>query len=213
MIDFESEQTAVRQQGDRQTCVAFAVSAAHEWAQTGTEILAPEDALWAAHQQMPSQFNGDETSVNYALAGLDSHQHASEAAWPYGNPDWRSGRPPEADNLANRRALPRWRRLDRTTIKSIRGELQTDRAVVLTVGVVLAAWRRPDGFIDAPAGQKIPGTHAVSVVGISEDDDHERTLKIKNSWGERWGQRGYGTMSGRYLDAYAVCAHTIERIK
>jgi hypothetical protein len=60
MIDLEAEQTAVRQQGDRPTCVAFAVSGAHEWMGDDDAQLSPEDAMWAAHQAMPQQLVGEE---------------------------------------------------------------------------------------------------------------------------------------------------------
>lgn len=211
MIDLEAEQTTVRQQGDRPTCVAFAVSGAHEWMGTGDEQRSPEDAMWAAHQAMPAYLVGEETSVRYALEGLEAHGHASEAAWPYGSPVWRDGRPDAALDEANRTFCPEWQRLGDATIPTIRGELVSERAVVLTVGVVREAWLAGGGLIDAPAGRKTPGNHAVLVVGASEAGEEAQALKIKNSWGPRWGLGGYGLISERYLDAYGICAHAIER--
>lgn len=211
MIDLEAEQTAVRQQGDRPTCVAFAVSGAHEWMGHDDEQRSPEDAMWAAHQAMPPQLMGEETSVRYALEGLEVHEHATEAAWPYGSPIWREGRPEAALNGANRAACPEWHRLGDATIPTIRGELMSERAVVLTVGVVRAVWLEGGGVIDAPAGGKTPGNHAVLVVGASEAGEQAQALKVKNSWGPRWGRSGYGLISERYLDAYAICAHAVGR--
>jgi C1A family cysteine protease len=88
----------------------------------------------------------------------------------------------------------------------------SERAVVLTVRVVREAWLESGGVIDAPEGRKTPGNHAVLVVGASEAAEQPQALKIKNSWGPRWGLGGYGLISERYLDAYAICAHTIERL-
>ncbi|MDQ2630592.1 MAG: hypothetical protein M3Y75_06405 [Actinomycetota bacterium] len=212
MIDLQAEQTAVRQQGDRPTCVAFAVSGAHEWMGSDDAQRSPEDAMWAAHQAMPPEFVGEETSVRYALEGLKAHEHTSEAAWPYGSPTWRDGRPEAALDRTNRATCPEWHRLGDATIPTIRGELVSERAVVLTVGVVRKAWLEGDGVVDAPAGRKTPGNHAVLVVGVSETGEQPQALKIKNSWGPGWGRGGYGLISERYLDAYSICAHAIERV-
>lgn len=212
MIDLEAEQTVVRQQGDRPTCVAFAVSAGHEWMGPSEDLRSPEDALWAAHRLMPSQTRGEETSVRYALQGLREHAHATEAAWPYGSPTWADGRPEAALARTNRAELPEWSRLWNVTIPTIRSELRNERAVVLTVAVVREAWLKGAGVVDAPAGRKTPGNHAVLVVGASESSEPQM-LKIKNSWGNRWGREGYGLISERYVDAYAICAHAIERKK
>lgn len=210
MIDRVQEQSPVRNQGDRGTCVAFAVSAAHEWLAGMTEVRSVEDAMWAAHEMMAAPGKGEETSVNYALRGLEAHEHAKEGAWPYGNPKWQSGRTVAALESANRRALPTWRRLDDHDLPSIRVELEVGNAVVLTIGVVRKAWLASAGWVDAMVGEKVAGNHTVLVVGASEDGDAEPRLKVKNSWGEGWGEDGFGIISKRYLDIYGICAHAME---
>lgn len=210
MIDFEEDQTAVRQQGDRETCVGFAVSAGHEWVADDAHVRSPEDAMWAGHQLMGAHV-GEATSVRFALQGLVANEHASEVAWPYGSPEWSAGRPPEALNGANRRALPAWRRLSAPTVAAIRQELSVPHAAILTIGVVRQAWLSSSGIVDAGPGGKVAGNHAVLVVGVSEQGENPQQVKIKNSWGERWGSSGYALLSARYLDGYAVCAHAIER--
>jgi C1A family cysteine protease len=213
VIDHSDEQSAVRHQGDRGTCVAFAVSAGHEWMGESVITRSTEDAMWAAHEVMVIRTSGDETSVNYALQGLDAKEHASEAAWPYGVPDWRSGRTEAALQAVNRQALPGWQRLEETTFPAIRTELTAGNAIVLTIGVILKAWLEPGGSVDCDAGKKVAGNHAVLVVGITENGEGRQLLKVKNSWGARWGQSGYGLISERYMAAYGVCAHVIERDK
>jgi hypothetical protein len=211
MIDFEADQMAVRQQGDRPTCVAFAVSGAHEWMGRDDVRRSPEDAMWAAHEISGPQSVGEMTSVRNALEGLARHEQASEVAWPYGSPLWHEGRPGAALRATNRARCPEWKRLDDATIQTIRGELTNERAVVLTVGVVRAVWLEGAGLIDAPEGKKAPGNHAVLVVGVSEAWEGRQAVKIKNSWGPSWGRGGYGLVSERYLDSYAICAHSIGR--
>ena len=153
MIDHQQAQSPVRHQGQRRTCTGFAVCAGHEWISDAPEIRSPEDAIWAAHQ-MPGTGSGEAVSVQAALGGLTSHDHASEVAWPYGNPNWSSGRPAAALLDASRRALPTWRRLGDTRLEQIRPEVAVGNAVVLTVGVVSAAWQESSGVIDAPVGRR-----------------------------------------------------------
>lgn len=206
MIDHRSAQTPVRQQGDRPTCVAFAVSAAHEWHAADGVVRSTEDAMWAAHQvnEVPGR---EETTVSWALEGLDRHQHSTEVAWPYSAPPWASGRPTAALDTANRRSLPTFRDLGVVSFDTVTGALATGRPIVLTLRVVAAAWYHAGDIVDAGPNLKTPGNHAVLAVGALEAPDR---LIVKNSWGAGWGAGGYGYVTRRYHDCYALGAHTLE---
>jgi hypothetical protein len=208
VIDLESEQSPVRNQGDRGTCTGFAVSGGHDWMGSTEEVRSAEDVIWAARQERPGASDG--VSVQAALTGLAANEHASELAWPYGTPHWSEGRPGAASKAANRVALPPWRRLDAPSFDAIRDELAQKRAVVLTVGMVYEAWQLSQDVIDAKPGEKVPGRHAILVVGASEKGEQMEVLKVKNSWGRGWGSGGYALLSRDYLEAYGVCAHSIE---
>jgi C1A family cysteine protease len=211
VIDYRPHQSAVRNQGNRPTCVGFAVSAAHEWMAQDAIMRSPEDVIWAGHQEGgPAATQA--TSVRLALAGLQAHQHASEEAWPYGNPPWPAPRPPAAMLTDNQRTLPVWRQLSAITFSTVQGELAQGNAVILTLRVVYTAWRQPGGVIDADPGRRTPDNHAVLAVGIqtSADGATQRVI-VKNSWGENWGNRGYGYVSRPYLETYGVRAHVLEQ--
>jgi hypothetical protein len=204
--DHRAIQTPVRDQGDRPTCVAFAVSAAHEWRAGDDVVRSAEDAMWAAHQvaEVPGR---EETTVSWALEGLRRHAHATEQAWPYGAPRWPNGRPAPARDDANRRPLPSWRDLGAATYATVTGHLATGHPIVLTLGVVPAAWYHSDDTVDAAPGAKTPGNHAVLAVG---NVDVPGRLIVKNSWGSSWGDAGYGLVTRRYYDHYALRAHILE---
>lgn len=206
MPDFRSDQTPVRQQGDRPTCVAFAVSAAHEWRAADSAIRSAEDALWAAHQvnEIPGL---EATTVAWALQGMKDHGHAIEAAWPYGQPRWSTGRPEAATNADNRRRLTAWSEITPLTFETVERELRIERPVVLTLRVVLSAWHYGGGVVDAGPGETTPGNHAVLAVGTV---DAGRQVIVKNSWGADWGDQGYGYVTERYLNSYALRAHLLE---
>jgi hypothetical protein len=174
------------------------------------EVLSPEDVMWAAHELM-GLTSREETSVELALFGLASEEETTEKAWPYGNPRWSAGRPGSALRPANRRPLPAWRRLPETSVPAIRKELEGGCAVILTLGVVRPTWLEPPaGLIDCPPGGTVRGNHAVAVVGVTEENELNQRLRIKNSWGSQWAEMGYALISERYLNAYGICAHSLK---
>lgn len=163
--------------------------------------------MWAAHQ-----INGvpgrEEIAVDWALAGLRAQQHCNDAAWPYGNPRWPNGRPVAAQLRANRRALPAWRVLPNPRFDPVAAVIESGLPVVLTLRLVRSAWRGRDATIDAAPSRKGPGNHAVLAVGALKDPDR---IVIKNSWGSRWGHAGYGYVTRRYLEHYALRAHVLAQ--
>jgi C1A family cysteine protease len=206
LSDYRTAQTPVRNQGSRSACVGFAVAAAHEWMRP--ELLGSvEDVLWAAHQ-IGGNPHLERTSVQFALQGLQQHRHAHETAWPYGSPAFPAERPTEAKDEQNQAELVVWRRMPSLDLDTVADEIAPGHAVVLTVGVVLGAWPQ-NGYVDAPAGRKTPGAHAVLAVG-TEDVGSEIRIIIKNSWGVGWGANGYGFVSSRYLDQYGRAGHVLE---
>ena len=209
MIDLRAKQSRVRDQGDRPTCVGFAVSGAHEWLADDSELRSAEDALWAGHQigTVPGR---EEISVRWALEGLSAFEHASEQAWPYGTPKWPAGRPAAALDAANRRALPNWRPVHPLSLATLREQLAHRNAVLLSLRVVPSAWHLPDGTIDAEPGRKTPGNHAVLAVAVTEAGERPEQAIIKNSWGRSWGTEGYSYLSRRYLENYGLRMHVLE---
>ena len=210
VVDHRDLQTPVREQGERPACVGFAVSAAHEWMAETNDLASPEDALWAAHQEggPPDQ---EATRVELALAGLDSHGHAMEEAWPFGSPAWPASRPDAAMDSNARRVLPHWRSLGKASPGDVALRIEAEQAVILSLHVVRSAWRDPAGRVDAAPGRRRVGGHAVLAVGIEHDIQDASSLIIKNSWGKGWGAGGYGFVSARYLANYMKQAFVLER--
>ncbi len=207
--DHRAQQTPIRDQGPRDTCVAFAVSAAHEWMAAGTGLRSPEDALWSAHQ-IGGLPNIESTTIEWALRGIDSNRHADEEAWPYGNPSWPAPRPAPASVKSAQLSLPPWREVLTPGFQSIAAEASAGLAVLLSIRVVVEAWRTVTGFVDAAPGRIARQGHAVLIVGAGADSNGDHLI-FKNSWGVAWGALGFGLLSRRYVEAYIKRAFILER--
>lgn len=205
----------VLDQGVRPTCVAFAVSAAHEALRTRSgharDHLAPE-AIWsqAVGAGNASQFG---MPLDAAAGCLTGTGQPSLVDWPYNPsllhgtevPPATTGTPPW--NQANlERAVP--------ALDGVEAELETWLAQGRVVAVVVALphefYRPVDGYVAEPvAGFGVTGLHAVACVGAVTDSSRGRLLIIKNSWGTAWGKDGYGYVPFSYLRSSFVVPETL----
>jgi hypothetical protein len=69
------------------------------------------------------------------------------------------------------------------------------KAVVFGIPVTDAFMSSDGSEIPAPrAGEKVHGLHAILAMGTIGD-----SIKIRNSWGRRWGRGGYGVLSPEWF--------------
>jgi C1A family cysteine protease len=74
----------------------------------------------------------------------------------------------------------------------------------------ISASKKNGGLIAFPSKKnKLLGGHAVVVIGYDDKkvieiaEDNDKTIgafKIRNSWGEDWGEEGYGWLPYKYLE-------------
>jgi hypothetical protein len=206
--DRRAEQTAIFDQGPRGTCAACAVTSAHEWLRA-KESLSVEDAF---HQgkRLDRWLNEEYTSVHHVLSGIEGAGHALAAAWPYGDPAYPAPAPVASLNHANRRALLSvWHAQRFATLRDMISVVER-HCVILTLGFVPSAWDNDDGVIQVEDEFAPQDAHAVLAVG-SDVRNGQSVIVIKNSWGDAWGDSGYGYVTAAYADRYLLAAHVIER--
>jgi C1A family cysteine protease len=58
-----------------------------------------------------------------------------------------------------------------------------------------------DALVDAPPGEITTDGHAVLAIGVDTRATGER-LEFKNSWGDGWGEHGYGYLTNAYWTRY-----------
>lgn len=192
-------------QGQRPTCLAFAVTAAHELARAGgfavNEDLSEEALYWGCKRHDRDRLPG--TSFVSATAALARSGQPLEAVWPYDpTHDDTISRPPPV------KPGPSWHRTRLVRIKlstdRLRAELARGRAIALGI-VLTAGFRMLNGNrVPQPqAGEQTFGRHAVLSVGYQDGspDPNAGAFIIRNSWGETWGSRGYAWLPYTYVKA------------
>jgi hypothetical protein len=205
-IDLRGQLGPVRDQGRRGTCLSFAATACHEQArrrrrgalpaELGEEIL-----YWAC-----KQIDGDTAAGSYprsaAQALTDTGQSAG-ALWPYdgARDDTAAAYTPPSEALAAAN-------MRRGTLRSVAREIDEIRELLRRAHALMMAlelWRgfyaAHEGALELPAQADLLGVgHAVAVVGF---DDDAQELLLRNSWGQTWGDGGYGRLP--YAALRVVC--------
>jgi hypothetical protein len=202
-IDLRERMSPVGDQGIRPTCVAFALTACHEFVHKLSPKELSKDSLhWKCVWRDGSANNG--VSANTAILALTQDGQHFEEDWPYishlDELTWESLQPPKLNGKpvfkAERGVSMRITGLNiLLNILKMRGPLF----------VILPTWASfflpQNGYIPMPNtnSEEYRGLHAVSVVGLTNDGN----VIIRNSWGTSWGNVGHGIIPFEYIRQYA----------
>jgi C1A family cysteine protease len=212
-VDLRNRLPAVRDQGERSTCLAFAVTAAHEFARRGspdTDDLS-EDALYWGCKQVDGNWEPG-SSFESARQALDQWGQPVEETWAYDEDRTDSGPYGPPDGVTPGDAAWFRGRLSQMALDldGINDALRDGAPVA--IGIVLTdGFYRPDdeGRIPGPKDQeRLWEGHAVLVVGFLEDDGGY--LIVRNSWGPDWGLDGYGLLPTEYFLRFGLAVWSAE---
>lgn len=208
VVDHSTTFGAARDQGPRPTCVAFAVSDGHAHHRNlRGQFLSSEYLFYqAAQRQLPYQHHsGVQTAA--VVAALAGDGQPIEPHYPY-----RSELHPTAALPAPSSPFPQpcykaeWA-YEVFSESLVRDLLEQGRSILL-------ALRITDKFFEISPSQPVligvldndpvAGIHAVVGVGYGKSRDGTSYVKIRNSWGEQWGNRGYAWIPMTYADKQLV---------
>jgi len=211
-LTVRKSQTAVKDQGDRPTCVAFAVTAFHEHVLQAS--LSPPQGLQTdlseeflhyfskKRDQLFGRHTG--TTVAAAAAALEVEGQALEVLCPYQCAGLPLVRPTlQAVEDGTTRLLSGLRKLV-VSLTSVESSLRGGSALIAVMDWFATSYLAPMGRIEVPrAGDRLLGRHAVLVVELENESLTGRaSMVFKNSWGTRWGNRGFGTFTEEYLNSH-----------
>ena len=207
--DLRSELPPVRDQLHRSTCLAFAVTTAHERARHANEAFSEEALYWRA-KQADGNWDGG-TTFDSANVALTQQGQPFATVWPY-DPAIQDGQPYSPPPGCNPDCswMTGTLQVVSPTQEAVCAELSAGRLVALGLLLTDAFEDAPNGDISTPpANAPTLGGHAVAAVGF---DRNNRTVIIRNSWGDGWGAKGHANLPFDYFSKYVldarVLAHT-----
>lgn len=218
-VDLRALLPPIRDQGQRGTCIAFAVTAAHETARIGLsggiEDLAEEILYWGCKQLDRNQSSG--TVFTSAAGALQRWGQPLEELWPYDG--YRDDSVPYYRPPAGALDLSNCRRASLRRVKNgaheIKRFLTANQVVVLGIMISHGFLQPVKGRIPMPAPQAgFLGGHAVVAVGYQDATvPNKGSLIIRNSWGNDWGDNGYGYLPYAYIQDVRSEAWVVDSLR
>lgn len=226
-IDLSGRMTPVKHQGMRNTCNAFAATALMEFLlkeQTGNEYDLSEayNYYLGKTRALTTPYTRRCYSVDDGLAGylaVSALQFGcmDERSWPYDSKNWLQkkdprctftngkpdltcfiGRPPADAKPLSLKATPVF--IEPSNFGSFL--LKNKKPIVYNVLWCMDAVNNQTGEVHMPKGKEATENvygHVILLVGY---DSEKRQFVFRNSWGQGWGNNGYGTVPEDYILNY-----------
>lgn len=199
-----------RNQGDRPTCLAFALSDAHGAALAPSMDLSAEHLYYHAVKRTPGCHPDDGVSLPMACDALKLDGQAREGGWPYLAKipsDLSKWTPPPT-------AIPLFRRGTQAALPAVSdivANLNAGRPVVLIVLLGERFYTPVSGLVAPGPNDADTDYHAVVAVGHGVTVSGELCILIRNSWGHDWGAEGHGWITASYLQPRLNAALTMDK--
>ena len=188
-----------RDQGDRPTCIAFAVSDSHAAARGEIDPLSVEHLYYHAVRRSPNLDPNAGVTFAEILTALRDDGQCLELGWPYLDvlpSDLRQWTPPATAQPVFTRDSER----PVTSVDAIVESLNNDRPVVIGLLLGERFYDPISGVIAVGPGDNDTTYHAV--IGVAHGMlGSTRAICVRNSWGEGWGDNGYAWVTEAYLQA------------
>lgn len=212
-VDWSSEIGPVRSSGHEGSVVGQALATALEFqitkATKRTQRISARYIYYGARKTGGFDLNVDRGArLRDGITVLSNEGAVAEDVWPYRAGEF-AERPPAAVKDAERFRITDVGLLD--TLEDLKGALSENGPVVAEITLFEATTNEAvgrTGVIPLPTKkERIVGGTAIVIVGY---DDASRRLKFVNSWGEEWGDQGFGYLPYDYVPKYLVNAWTFR---
>ncbi len=188
-VDLRSLLGPVRDQGARPTCLAHAVSAAHEHTRGSPILLSTEYLHFFACGGSPSSGS----SMDEIAEALEDEGQPEEIDCPYLAADPPAGwNPPSGLPVFRRGSEPK-----NANAGELERLIRAGSVPVLGLSLPASFFVPQNPWIITPSGA-FRGLHAVAGVGIGRHQG-TRIILIRNSWGPSWGEGGHAWLDDAFI--------------
>jgi hypothetical protein len=183
-------------QGDQGSCVGWAVAYAarsyYVGASNGRKLV-PKNAFSPAYvyNQIRSRDEGchSGSKISDALNLLQFQGVATLSDFPYIETQCSKKPSEKTIGFAEPNKIDSWRAIERGGLENIKGELYRNNPVIVGMDVPNSFQDIRGPYIFSDTRSRSDGGHAMVIVGY---DDKKSAFRIINSWGQGWGEGGYG---------------------
>jgi len=205
--DISSEMTPIRNQGNEGSCVGHAGGAVKEWMEQkdyGRFIGLSPRFVYEEAKKISGHSEG--TTLKACAQVLKEKGICEDRFWEYIPKQVGERKPGADDNALKYRIQPGYVRV--TNEKELKASLVKYGVVMIGVLVYRNWYKQKNGHIpnlgfwDNWLAQPLGG-HAIALVGY---DDETKEYKFKNSWGNGWGDAGYGYITYKHMKAILMDA-------
>jgi C1A family cysteine protease len=199
----------IRHQGPRASCLIFAATSAHEKLLSAASHLCVEYLYLNATRRDPAPNIAAGTTMQSVAEALELDGQPLETAWPY-----LPSQPPMSAWIAPTPIGQVWKAKSQsasTAFNDVTALLDSGKPVILGL-VITASFLRCDKSGHLPVFMPDPARagHAVLAVGHGADALSQKYLLVRNSWGEKWGEAGYGWLSEAYVTKQLAQAAVLQ---
>lgn len=202
-IDLTGHLGPVRSQGQRCTCLAFALSDLHRHKHQVVDPLSPEYLYRAAASITAGWRPNGGLPLAAGIAAVNAPGQPHEAHCPY--------QPQEPGELPP--AIPSGS-FPLFTASGLNGSisepnlvaaLKAGRPMGLVICLTESFYRPVNGLVDFPSPlAPTHCSHAVIAAGVGTDATGATYFLIRNSWGDSWGVHGNAWIPGAYFQTHGI---------
>jgi len=199
MVDLRNKFPEIFAQGDVGSCTANALVAIYMFSGDPREMLS-RLFLYYNERELDGTVNSDEGStLSSGIKALEKFGVCSEKLWPYNPLKWNVKPIAQCYSEATNREVICSSQVEQN-IESMKACLASGEPIALGIQVYESFESdetEKTGVVPMPkTAEQCYGGHAVTCVGY---DDARKLFIMRNSWGPKWGDKGYFYLPYAYL--------------